>query len=266
MSVNTAVGFVPKAKLVGTAVLLGINNVINRRDVRVMDNFNIEYLKNYVPKNWHEFFEKNDLFSLLFPILLELNAKRIIPNAELVFKCFELTGPEELKAVILGQDPYPDNNRACGLAFSVPSDYTGTVPLSLQNIKSEVMRARNPKDETEPFGDLSGWATSGVLLLNTALTIGEGNSSHLKLWKNFTRALISALAKEKELIFVLWGQKAHDLLSDFQGDTQNIFRSSHPSSRSYKKRCGEYSCFLNSDVFSKVNNRLLTLKKSPIKW
>ncbi|MDR0918669.1 MAG: uracil-DNA glycosylase [Oscillospiraceae bacterium] len=152
----------------------------------------------------------------------------IYPPRKEVFKAFELTAFDEVKVVILGQDPYYRPNQANGLAFSVNDDIA--IPRSLKNIfKESNISAKN--------GDLTPWAKNGVFLLNTALTVRAGQpNSHRILWRDFTLEIIKRLNERKEgIIFMLWGNNAIDYKDDITNPQHIVLTASHPSPLSAKK-------------------------------
>jgi len=166
----------------------------------------------------------------------------------------------DVKAVILGQDPYPDAEKAHGLAFDTAD---GSVSASLRNVFYEIEREKNPDTEqkgfkTERTGDLSGWTRQGVLLLNTILTFKKksgttGVNAHAGIgWEKFTDAIISALdGREHPPVFLLWGKPAEkktSLLKKTPAD--RILATSHPSPLSARRG------FIGSGIFKKANDAL----------
>lgn len=188
---------------------------------------------------------------------LEYEKEEVFPQKENIFAAFNHTSPNEVKVVILGQDPYHNNFQANGLAFSVNPGLK--LPPSLKNIIKEL---KNDVDITEPMhGDLSHWAEQGVLLLNTCLTVRahEPLSHQNKGWEKFTDSVIELLSKKGDVIFLLWGKKAEAKKSLIQ--KYNIILSSqHPSPLS------AYRGFFGCKHFSKANNILLSQGKEPIDW
>jgi uracil-DNA glycosylase len=183
----------------------------------------------------------------------------IFPKKENIFTAFSLTTFVNVKVVILGQDPYHDNNQAHGLAFSVLKNCK--VPPSLKNIYKEIQS--DIECSIPQSGDLTSWAEEGVLLLNTILTVqAHKASSHKDIgWEEFTNAVISKLSTEKEnIVFVLWGKYAQSK-SDLIDETKHlILMSHHPSPLS------AYRGFFGSKPFSKINNYLNHHDKSSINW
>lgn len=166
-----------------------------------------------LPSDWLYLFESAGLTSELVKISSEINKSEngstILPSSSNIFRAFQLCPLEQVKVVILGQDPYPIRGDANGLAFSVSADRK--VPRSLQNIYTALENDPDV-DFTRPnHGTLDKWVEQGVLLINTALTIGktrnDSKKSHLKIWKPFTDKLIETL-DSRNIIFVLWGGPA----------------------------------------------------------
>mgnify|MGYP003965769635 FL=1 len=185
--------------------------------------------------------------------------KVIYPNAKKVFNAFNSTPFDQVKVVIIGQDPYHGAGQAHGLSFSVEKDTK--IPPSLQNIYKELNSDLNiPIPNT---GNLQSWANQGVLLLNTVLTVeaNEANSHKNLGWEIFTKAAIEAISKEsKNVVFILWGKQAQSLSSIVNEDIHCILSSAHPSPLS------AYNGFLGCKHFSKTNDYLVSQGKGPIDW
>ncbi len=180
-----------------------------------------------------------------------------LPAESKVFRAFA-SPIDQVRVVIVGQDPYPTPGHAVGLAFSVSPDIAP--PRSLTNIFKELesdIGCPNPQN-----GDLSHWVDQGVLLLNRVLTVGTGQSgSHRgKGWENFTHAVIHELVTRNDLppVFVLWGKDAQSCLPII-GDSP-IIVSSHPSPLSATRG------FFGSRPFSRVNEILVERGQTPITW
>ena len=184
---------------------------------------------------------------------------RVFPEEKNVFNALELTPFESVKVVILGQDPYHGFGQAHGLSFSVQK---GTpLPPSLKNIYKELQEDIGGEFPTE--GDLSHWAKQGVLLLNTVLTVEEGNAnSHKgKGWERLTNRLIESLNElNHPVIFILWGKPAQDKEKLIINPNHVILKAPHPSPLS------AYRGFFGSKPFSRVNDILIQQGKSPIHW
>ena len=177
-----------------------------------------------------------------------------LPSSKLIFKSLEVD-PDDVKVVIVGQDPYPNSEHAMGLAFSVPAE-VGVLPASLKNIYKELEADLGIIREN---GDLSAWLEQGVLLLNMSLTVLPNESgSHSKIgWQVITQKIISDVAK-RGAVAVLWGREAQLMSKYFAIEDQ--FIAPHPSPLSV------YRGFYGSKPFSKVNSRLVEKGLTPIKW
>ena len=184
---------------------------------------------------------------------------RVFPEEKNVFTALELTPFESVKVVILGQDPYHGFGQAHGLSFSVQK---GTpLPPSLKNIYKELQEDIGGEFPTE--GDLSHWAKQGVLLLNTVLTVEEGNAnSHKGMgWERLTNRLIESLNELKHpVIFILWGKPAQDKEKLITNPNHVILKAPHPSPLS------AYRGFFGSKPFSRVNDILIQQGQTPIRW
>lgn len=184
---------------------------------------------------------------------------RVFPEEKNVFNALELTPFESVKVVILGQDPYHGFGQAHGLSFSVQKGIP--LPPSLKNIYKELQEDIGGEFPTE--GDLSHWAKQGVLLLNTVLTVEEGNAnSHKgKGWERLTNRLIESLNELKHpVIFILWGKPAQDKEKLITNLNHVILKAPHPSPLS------AYRGFFGSKPFSRVNDILIQQGQTPIRW
>ena len=184
---------------------------------------------------------------------------RVFPEEKNVFNALELTPFESVKVVILGQDPYHGFGQAHGLSFSVQKGIP--LPPSLRNIYKELQEDIGGEFPTE--GDLSHWAKQGVLLLNTVLTVEEGNAnSHKgKGWERLTNRLIDSLNELKHpVIFILWGKPAQDKEKLITNPNHVILKAPHPSPLS------AYRGFFGSKPFSRVNDILIQQGQTPIRW
>ena len=181
------------------------------------------------------------------------------PPARLVFNAFDTTPFDQVKVVILGQDPYHGPGQAHGLCFSVADgvDY----PPSLRNIFQEIAaETGKPIPET---GNLTRWARQGVFLLNTCLTVraGQANSHSGHGWETFTDAVISILGRRREgLVFMLWGAPAGRKASLIDGRRHLVLSSAHPSPLS------AYRGFFGNKHFISCNEYLVEHGKQPIEW
>ena len=184
---------------------------------------------------------------------------RVFPEEKNVFNALELTPFESVKVVILGQDPYHGFGQAHGLSFSVQKGTS--LPPSLKNIYKELQEDIGGELPTE--GDLSHWAKQGVLLLNTVLTVEEGNAnSHKGMgWERLTNRLIESLNELKHpVIFILWGKPAQDKEKLITNSNHVILKAPHPSPLS------AYRGFFGSKPFSRVNDILIQQGQTPIRW
>ena len=202
-----------------------------------------------LPKPWHEFVDLN----LLAQISKNLT-NSFIPEQQSIFRALQIP-PNQVKVVIVGQDPYPNPKYAMGLAFSIPAG-VAPLPKSLKNIFTEL---NNDLGIDRSDGDLSDWASQGVLLLNRSLTVESGKSdSHSNLgWQDFTEKIIQAAANNGA-VAILWGNEAQKVSNLFADS--DVFNSAHPSPLS------AYRGFFDSKPFSKVNNRLQEKGLTPVKW
>ena len=199
------------------------------------------------------------------PYMLALKAwlsahRPFLPPEELVFNSFKQTPWDNVKVVILGQDPYHRPGQAMGLSFSVPPGVA--IPPSLQNIFKEIEADLNVRGEP-PNGDLTPWARQGVLLLNSILTVSPGEAGgHAKQgWEQFTDKAIQILASEKEqLVFLLWGNYAKEKASQIDKHGHLILQSAHPSPLSAHRG------WFGNHHFSRCNQWLAEHDEEPIKW
>lgn len=181
-----------------------------------------------------------------------------IPSFDLVFNAFKLCKFKNIKVVILGQDPYPNRANAMGLSFSVNPGVK--VPLSLNNIFKEIERSLNIKNTT---GDLTAWTKQGVLLLNTALSVIEGQSDSLMdKWFGFTNFIISHISRKlKGVVFMLWGSKASAYKSIINNSQSHlILEAGHPSPLNRKRD------FIGCDHFLKCNEYLIKTGRKEVNW
>lgn len=187
------------------------------------------------------------------------NGILIFPPKELVFQAYSLTPFSEIKVVILGQDPYHNDGQAHGLSFSVPQGIKP--PPSLKNIFQEL---RNDCGIQEPpHGNLTAWATQGVFLLNSILTVrAHEPASHQHLgWQQLTDASISAISQHlNHVVFMLWGNFAQQKESLIDASKHCILKAPHPSPFSVYR--GFYGC----KHFSQANEYLKAHSKQEIDW
>lgn len=213
----------------------------NNWDIILKEEYNKDYYKNMV-----KYLNK------------EYNEKAIFPLKSNIFKAFSLTDYNNVKVVILGQDPYHGINEANGLAFSVNENVK--LPPSLKNIFKELESDLNIKNDK---GDLSNWARQGVLLLNTVLTVVKDTpASHKNIgWETFTDEIIKIInQKDEPVVFILWGNFARSKKKYITNPKHLIIESTHPS---------PFSCnngFFGSKPFSKTNDFLRKNNMKEIDW
>jgi len=185
--------------------------------------------------------------------------KTVFPPGPLIFNAFNSTPFQEVKVVVIGQDPYHNPGEAMGLSFSVPKGVR--VPPSLKNIYKEI--ATDIKDFSIPdHGDLSSWASQGVLLLNAMLTVQMKKAgSHRKAgWQTFTDAVIRTISEQREgVIFLLWGNFAKNKSQLIDDTKHHILKSAHPSPLAG-------GAFFGNKHFITTNELLEKQGKTPINW
>jgi uracil-DNA glycosylase len=235
-------------------------------------------LKQFIPDDWQSllsnYLQSNDWRSLSkkFAIEYQQHGDAIRPDRERIFNALHLTPVNQVKVVILGQDPYHSPGLAQGLAFSVPKDIplqSKQFPSSLRNINKALALEGLGSLRS---GDLTQWAKQGVLLLNAALSVrlGEANSHAQLGWKSFVIEIIQKLSQQPNLVWMLWGGHAQSMEEYIHNPNQHlILKSSHPSGLGvYKtqqpfiypgdqKSCGH---------FTKANTYLTTQHKNTIIW
>lgn len=213
--------------------------------------------------DWQALFDqeiqKDYLKKIDYFLAREYKTKPIYPKAENIFHAFQMTSLKDTKVVIMGQDPYHGPGQAQGFSFSVPASMP--IPPSLQNIYKEL------EDEFQQpvrrSGDLSDWASQGVLLLNAILTVEQSKPlSHKNIgWQNFTNEAIRWInKKEGPVVFLLWGSKAKQVLPLLDNPKHLILTSSHPSPLS------AYRGFFGNKHFIKTNEYLISHGQKPINW
>ncbi len=191
---------------------------------------------------------------------------RIFPKDDEVFRALNACPFSELKVVVLGQDPYPTFGHAHGLSFSV-NESVRPLPRSLVNIYNELNTDLGIPVSNN--GDLNRWASQGVLLLNSVLTVREGNpNSHAgKGWEQFTDKVIEAVNEHKKhVVYLLWGRNAHLKAMNVNHPNNLVIKSSHPSPLGYTKSGRDFIAFQGSRPFSKANDYLSQHGEKPIQW
>lgn len=212
--------------------------------------------------NWKEALEpikNSEYFKTLWEIVNNEYAKnKCFPPKKEIFRALELTPFEDVKVIIIGQDPYHNDFQANGLCFSVSDKVSA--PPSLKNIYKELEEDLGIKRTTN---ELEDWAEQGVLLLNATLTVrAHQPNSHKDLgWEKFTNYIIQKVSQEKEnLVFVLWGAFAQKKAEFIDSSKHFIIQSAHPSPFSV------YRGFFGSKPFSRINQYLVSKNISEIKW
>lgn len=218
---------------------------------------------NMLTNSWKEIlsdeFTKAYFINLEKTLAEEKKIYTIFPEENEIFNALNYTDYKDVKVVILGQDPYHGHGQAHGLSFSVKPGVK--IPPSLKNIYKEL------GDDLDCFipnnGYLTSWAKQGVLLINTGLTVRQGEAnSHKKLgWTTFTNKIIEVLNESHEpIVFILWGKNAQSKEKYITNNHHLIIKSVHPSPLS------AYGGFWGSKPFSKTNDFLKSIGKEPIKW
>ncbi len=216
-----------------------------------------------MPALWKDFlkdeFSKDYCQALSRLVLEAYQSKIVFPPIENVFTAFDLCLPNEIKIIILGQDPYHQKNQANGLSFSVNSGIR--LPPSLKNIFKEITQDI-PDFKLPSSGDLSYWSKQGVLLLNSLLTVEDSKpGSHRNFgWIKFTDAVIQRLSNEKNnLVFLLWGNYAISKSTLIDSYKHLILTAAHPSPLAR-------GAFFGNKHFSKSNSYLKSKGKKEISW
>ncbi len=219
-------------------------------------------LISYLDPEWQELL-KDELNSQNFANIVKfLNSQTavIYPPKDLIFNAFNLCKIENLKVIIVAQDPYHNPQEAMGLAFSVPQGVR--IPPSLKNIFKELIDDINSNILVNISSDLSDWARQGVLLLNSALTVEKNRPvSHAKIgWQGFINGVIKIInLRFNHCVFMLWGNHAKSLSPLIDPNSHLILQAAHPSPLAR-------GAFFGSRHFSKCNEYLLAHSKTPIKW
>jgi len=204
-------------------------------------------------------FDKSYYRELRLFLIEEYKSRVIYPDMHSIFNALKYTAYDEVKAVILGQDPYHEPGQAHGLCFSVQENVEK--PPSLVNIFKEL--EADTGISPPGHGCLIGWAKQGVLLLNTVLTVrrGQANSHRGKGWETFTDRVIELLnEREKPAVFILWGANAKSKRSILTNPGHLIITGAHPSPLS------AHNGFWGGKYFSKTNDFLMSMGETPIDW
>lgn len=204
-------------------------------------------------------FQKDYFKDIMEFVNSEYESKTVYPPYDEIFNAFRMTPLSNVKVVILGQDPYHEEGQAHGLAFSTPEGRP--IPRSLKNIFKEINAEYGyPIPES---GCLEKWARQGVFLLNTVLTVEDGNAnSHSKCgWQTFTDHVIEILnEQEQPIVYLLWGKQAEKKSELITNPNHIVLITSHPSPFSARRG------FLGSDHFKKANEFLKKCNKKEIDW
>lgn len=220
-------------------------------------------LTDQIPTDWKQQLSEmlaSEQFNNLEKFLTEEEkTEQIFPPKQDIFSALKLTPFKDVKVVVLGQDPYHDDNQAHGLSFSVRPGVK--IPPSLRNILKELKSdiGTRPPDN----GFLVNWAKQGILMINAVLTVRahKANSHSKKGWEQFTDAIIKAVSNKSEtVIFVLWGAAAQKKKEFISLENNEIICSVHPSPLSAHRG------FFGSQPFSKVNELLKQHGQEPIDW
>ncbi|HLS22637.1 MAG TPA: uracil-DNA glycosylase [Pseudogracilibacillus sp.] len=219
--------------------------------------------KRILHNDWHDYLHKE--FTKPYYLTLreflkeEYFTRTIYPHMNDIFNALHYTPFSEVKAVILGQDPYHGPNQAHGLSFSVQAGVPP--PPSLENIFAEM--ESDLQIQRPPHGNLVHWAKEGVLLLNAVLTVraGQAHSHRGKGWETFTDQVIKTLnKKETPVVYILWGRAAQSKRSLIDTSKHFILQAPHPSPLS------AYRGFFGSKPFSQTNELLIRSGQKPINW
>ncbi len=216
--------------------------ITEKWDILLKEEYKKEYFKNLMEK-----------------VEKEYKSKTIFPPKEEIFNAFKLTEYNDIKVVILGQDPYHGTGEAEGLSFSVKENVK--IPPSLQNIFKELKNDLNYEIPTN--GSLKKWSKEGVLLLNSILTVEKDKAlSHKNIgWETFTDEVIKTINKKTTpVVFILWGNYAKTKEKYITNPIHYVIKSPHPSPLS------AYHGFFGSNPFSITNNYLISKKISPVNF
>ncbi len=206
-----------------------------------------------------EYFSSQDFAKLNDFLAEEYNSNTIFPPKQNLFLAYKLTEYKNVKAVIIGQDPYHTKGMAQGICFSVPNGSKS--PPSLRNIFKELESDTGISHKEN--SELSSWANSGVLMINAVLTVreGEANSHKNKGWEIFTKQVILSLdKKDSPIVFILWGKNAESFAKYIKNSRHLILTAPHPSPLS------AHAGFFGCRHFSRTNDFLSANGLSPISW
>ena len=222
-----------------------------------------EFVENCAPEAWREFFQLpgvQKVVSTLTPIMLEDGKEyRIEPPMPMMFRALELVRPDQVRVVILGQDPTPQAGKATGLAFSVAD------PLSVGTVLNVLLEVALEGWNVNIFnGDLTKWANQGVLLLNKALTVRRGNAgSHMRWWAEFSPFLIQYISdRAGPTVWLLWGREAQSYQKLINSNRHYVITGGHPSALGGLGT----NTFFGGRYFQCANQFLTNRDFPPIDW
>lgn len=223
-----------------------------------------------LPPAWNglfsESYQPDDFARLINQVEERYRQETVFPSRENVFRALEYVSPEATKIVIVGQDPYPTPGNAHGLSFSV--EHGAKVPASLKTIFSELERCTDGWKKPVS-GDLTAWASQGVLLLNSILTVRSREPlSHAGIgWEKFTRAVLQHAQQRSDfIVFILWGAKAAGIADPIINLSKHaVLRGSHPS-RMAQNRMPPDRKFVGNGHFMEANRLLVSNQRTPINW
>jgi len=226
-------------------------------------------MKNLFGIGWYNamrtYLQSQDFAKLGHWLMAERKQKTVYPEQKNVFKAFQLTPYEKVKVVFLGLDPYIRKDQATGLSFGVElSENMMKVPPSLKTIIKELESDLDTLCLEFDYS-LEGWAKQGVLMLNTSLTVVEGQTnSHLQMWQPFTLEVIDAINDmNQNVIFILLGNTAQSYEKYLDPESTRVIKAPHPAAEAY---AGGKAGFYGSKIFSKCNAMLYMLEKEEINW
>lgn len=216
-----------------------------------------------ITEQWDELLEKEfnseQYLNLREFLKSEYSKYTVYPSMYDIFNSMKMTAFDDIKVVIIGQDPYHEEGQAMGLSFSVPKGIE--IPPSLKNIYKEI--SSETGFAMPNHGDLTGWAIQGVLLLNTVLTVrkGQANSHKNKGWEAFTDGIIKKISDKKQnVVFLLWGANARSKKALIDTKKHLVLETVHPSPLS------AYNGFFGSGHFVKTNEYLKANGQQTIDW
>ena len=219
-------------------------------------------MQHLIPSSWQselsDEFQKPYWSALSEFVRMEYENMDVFPPNAAIFRALELSAPDDVNVVILGQDPYHGAGQAMGLSFSVPNGVQN--PPSLINIYKEIENDLGRRSNTN--GDLTAWANQGVLLLNAVLTVRRDlAASHAgKGWEEFTDAVIRVLSRRRNIVYILWGSYAQKKGAFINRFENQVITSAHPSPLSAHRG------FFGSRPFSQANEYLSAVGKRPVEW